>query len=157
MLNKALYMALLALSTSTISLAYATNLPQISLTTIGNSEIDLAWQEKDRMFRTWVEFSNFNPNDKSFVMQIIQSETGKIIENSKIQVMTNSQNLLIDFNSFVIYLINDVDICENEDFDSETMSWDECRPMTGKYEMRVLTNDGSVQASTSFTVIDTRE
>jgi hypothetical protein len=147
---------LFALSTVTISLAYASDQPQISLTNAGNSQIDLAWEEKDRMVRTWTEFSNFNPNDGSFGMQIIQSETGKIVSESTINVMTNSQNPLISFNTFVLYAVNAQDICQNDEFDAEIMSLKECNPLTGQYEMMISTNDSTVVNSTPFTIIDTR-
>ncbi len=147
---------LFALSTVTISMAYASNQPQISLTNAGDSQIDLAWEEKDRMVRTWTEFSNFNPNDGSFVMQIIQSETGKIVSESTINVMTNSQNSSISFNTFVLYAVNAQDICQNNEFDAEIMSLEECNPLTGQYEMMISTNDGTVVNSTPFTIIDTR-
>ncbi len=147
---------LFVLSTVTISMAYASNPPQISLTNAGNSEIDLAWEEKDRMVRTWTEFSNFNPNDGSFVMQIIQSETGKIVSESTINVMTNSQNSSISFNTFVLYAVSAKAICQNDEFDGEIMSLEECNPLTGQYEMMISTNDGTVVNSTPFTIIDTR-
>lgn len=147
---------LVALTTVTFSMAYASSLPHISLTNVGNSEIDLAWEEKDRMVRVWTEFSNFNPNDGSFLMQIIQFETGKIVSESIINVMTNSQSTSINFRSFVLYAVNADDICQNEEFDADTMSFQECNPLTGKYEMMVSTNDGKIVKSTAFTIIDTR-
>ncbi len=147
---------LFALSTVTISLAYASDQPQISLTNAGNSQIDLAWEEKDRMVRTWTEFSNFNPNDGSFVMQIIQSETGKIVSESTINVMTNSQNSSISFNTFVLYAVNAQDICQNDEFDAKIISLEECNPLTGQYEMMISSNDGTVVNSTPFTIMDTR-
>ena len=148
---------LLTLITVTISLAYASSQPQISLTNAGNSEIDLAWEEKDRMVRTWTEFSNFNPNDGSFIMQIIQFETGKIVSESKINVMTNSQSASISFNTFVLYAVNAEDVCENEEFDAGIMSLEECNPVTGQYKMRVSTNDGTVVKSITFTIIDSQK
>ncbi len=147
---------LFALATVTISMAHASSQPQISLTSVGNSEINLAWEEKDRMIRIWTEFSNFNPNDGSFIMQIIQAETGKIVSESTINVMTNSENSAISFNTFVLYAINAEDICQNDQFNAEIMSLDECMPSTGQYEMRILTNDGSVSQSTQFTISDSR-
>jgi len=147
---------LFVLTTVPISMAYASNQPQISLTNTGSSEIDLAWDEKDRMIRTWTEFSNFNQNDGSFLMQIIQTETGKIVSESTINVMTNSQNASINFNTFVLYLVNAEDICQNDEFDAEIMSLEQCSPITGQYEMMVSTNDGVVIKSTTFTIIDTR-
>jgi len=145
-----------ALATVTMSIAYASNQPQISLTNAGNSEIDLAWEEKDKMVRVWTEFSNFNPNDGSFAMQIIQSETGKVVSESTINVMTNSENSAISFNTFVLYAINAEDICQNDQFDAGIMSLEECNPLTGQYEMRVSTNDGTEVKSITFTIIDTR-
>ena len=148
---------LLTLTTVTISMSYASSQSQISLTNTGNSEIDLAWEEKDRMVRTWTEFSNFNPNDGSFIMQIIQSETGKIVSESKINVMTNSQSASISFNTFVLYAVNAEDVCENEEFDAGIMSLEECNPVTGQYKMRVSTNDGTVVKSITFTIIDSQK
>ena len=148
---------LLTLTTVTISMAYASSQPQISLTNAGNYEIDLAWEEKDRMVRTWTEFSNFNPNDGSFIMQIIQFETGKIVSESKINVMTNSQSASISFNTFVLYAVNAEDVCENEEFDAGIMSLEECNPVTGQYKMRVSTNDGTVVKSITFTIIDSQK
>jgi len=147
---------LVALATITVSLAYASSQTQISLTNITGNEIDLAWEEKDRILRIWTEFSNFNPDDESFAMQIIQSETGKVVSESTINVMTNSENSAISFNTFVLYAVNAEDICQNDQFDAEIMSLDECMPSTGQYEMRILTNDGSVSQSTQFTISDSR-
>ena len=151
-----LMVLLFALSAATISMAYASSQPQISLTTAGNSEIDLAWEEKDRIVRIWTEFSNFNPNDDSFIMQIIQRETGKIVSESKINVMTNSQSASISFNTFVLYAVNAEDICENDEFDAGIMSQEECNPLTGPYEMRVSTNDGTAIKSITFTIINSQ-
>lgn len=145
-----------ALTTVTITMAHASNQPQISLTNNGNSEIDLAWEEKDRMFRTWTEFYNFNPNDGSFIMKIIHSKTEKIVSESTINVMTNSQKSTINFNTFVLYAVNAIDICQNEEFDVETMPIEACNPLAGQYEMVVSTNDGSVVKSTPFTIINTQ-
>lgn len=148
--------ALFSLATLTFSLAQASSPTQISLTSYGNTQIDLAWDEKDQMIRTWTEFSNFDPSNGSFVMQVIQKETGKVVSESSINVMTTSKSSSIDFNSFVLYMVNAQDICQNEKFDPNTMSWQECNPMTGQYEMQISTNDGSVVESTPFTIADTR-
>jgi len=152
-----LLVLLFALTTVTISMVHASTQPQIYLTNTGNSEIDLALDEKDRIVRTWTEFSNFNPNDGSFIMQIIQAETGKIVSESTINVMTNSKNSAISFNTFVLYAVNAEDICQNDQFDARNMSLEECIPSIGQYEMRISTNDGSVSQSTQFTISDSRE
>jgi len=147
---------LVALATLTVSLAQASNQTIISLTNTTGDEIDLAWDEKDRILRIWTEVSNFNPDDKSFAMQIIQSETGKVVSESTINVMTNSENSVISFNTFVLYAVTVEDICQNDQFDAEIMSFEECIPLTGQYEMQISTNDGTVSQSTPFTITDSR-
>lgn len=148
----ALAVLLVALATVTVSMAHAATLPHISLTNVGESVIDLAWEDKDRMVRTWTEFYNFNPNDGSFNMYIIQVDSEKIVSDSKINVMTNSQNSAINFNTFVLYAVNDEDICQNE----ESTSVEDCNPLTGEYEMVISTSDGTAVNTTHFTIIDSR-
>jgi len=148
--------AIFALATISVTMAYTSSPTQIALTSVGNSEIDLAWNEGDRLVRTWTEFSNFNPNDGSFVVKIIQSETRKVVSDSTVQVITQSQSSTIDFNSFVMYMVNAEDICQNENFDAKTSAWTECDPLIGQYEMQVSTNDGNVVGSTTFTIVDSR-
>jgi len=148
--------AIFALATISVTMAYTSSPTQIALTSVGNSEIDLAWNEGDRLVRTWTEFSNFNPNDGSFVVKIIQSETRKVVSDSTVQVITQSQSSTIDFNSFVMYMVNAEDICQNENFDAKTSAWTECDPLIGQYEMQVSTNDGTVVGSTTFTIVDSR-
>lgn len=147
---------LFALTTAAVSLASASNQSQIFLTNAGNSEIDLAWDEKDRMLRVWTEYHNFNPLDGSFDMKIVQTETGKIVSDSTINVMTNSQESLIHFNTFVLYAVNAEDICQNEEFNPEIMPLEACDPLIGEYEMQVSSKDGSTVSSSAFTIIDTR-
>lgn len=148
---------LFALTAVTVSLASASNQSQILLTNAGNSEIDLAWEEKDRMLRVWTEFYNFNPVDGSFIMEIIHTETGKIVSDSTINVMTNSQKSSIHFNTFVLYAVNAEDICQNEEYDARIMPVEECNPLTGEYEMQVSSLNGEAVSSSAFTIIDTRE
>jgi len=148
--------AIFALATISVTMAYASSSTQIELTSLGNSEIDLAWNEGDRLVRTWTEFSNFNPDDGSFAVKIIQPDTGKVVSASTIQVITQSQSSAIDFNSSVMYMVNAEDICQNENFDAKTSAWTECDPLTGQYEMQVSTNDGAVLGSTTFTTVDSR-
>lgn len=158
MISKIPMLALLfALTTVTVSLASASNQSQIFLTNAGTSEIDLAWEDKDRMLRIWTEYHNFNPVDGSFDMKIIQTETGKVVSDSTINVMTNSQESLIHFNTFVLYAVNAEDICQNEEYDARIMPLEECNPLTGEYEMQVSSIDGNTVSSSAFTIIDTRE
>ncbi len=150
------FIALMALATFTVSLVQASSQTQISLTNTTGNEIDLAWEEKDRILRVWTEFSNFNPEDMSFVMEIVQSETGKVVSESTINVMTNSENSAISFNTFVLYAVNAEDICQNDQFDAEIVSLEECLPLTGQYEMQISTNSGAVSQSTPFVISDSR-
>jgi len=149
--------ALFAVATIMIPLAQASSPTQIALNSYGNTEVDLAWDDNKQMISTWTSVSNFDPNDKSFTMQIVQSETGNVVAETPIIVLTNSLNSSIDFNLFIKYQVNAEDICQNEEFDSSTPSLQDCNPLTGQYEMQVSTNDGSVVESTTFTIVDTRE
>lgn len=148
--------AIFALATLSVTMAHASSPTQISLASFGSTEIDLAGNEGDRLVRSWSEFSNFNPSDGSFAIQIVQAETGKVVSDSAVQVMTTSKNSAIDFNSFVMYMVNAEDICQNEDFDANTSALADCNPLTGQYEMQVSTNDDSVVGSTTFTIVDSR-
>jgi hypothetical protein len=148
--------ALFSLVAMSASMAHASSPTQIALTSYGNTEVDLAWDDKDRVIRTWTQFSSFDPSDGSFSMQIIQQETGKVVSESSIKVMTTSQDSSIDFNSFVLYRVNAIDICQNEEFDPDTMPWQECNPLIGQYEMQISTNNGAVVESTPFTIVDSR-
>jgi hypothetical protein len=147
--------ALLVLATVTVSAAQASVQTQISLTNFWDTEFDLAGSEADRLLRVWSEFSDFNAGDGSFTMQIVQTETGKIVYESTSQVLTSSTSSEIDFNSFVAYVVNEDDICQNENFDPDNPAVS-CDPLTGAYEMRVLTNDGSVTESSQFSIVDSR-
>ena len=145
-----------AIATIMIPLAQASSPTQIALTSYGNTEVDLAWDDNRQMISTWTSVSNFDPNDKSFTMQIVQTETGNVVAETPIIVLTNSQSSSIDFNVFIKYQVNAEDICQNAEFDSSKPSLQECNPLTGQYEMQISTNDGSVVESTTFTIIDTR-
>ena len=70
--------------------------------------------------------------------------------------MTNSQEPLIHFDTFVLYAVNAEDICQNEEFDARIMPLEECNPLTGEYEMLISSKDGSEVSSSGFTIIDTR-
>lgn len=148
--------AIFALAAISFTMAHASSQTQISLASFGNTDIDLAWSDQDRIIKSWTSFSNFNPSDGSFTMQIVQSETGKVVADSTIQLITQSKSSAIDFNSFVMYMVSAEDICQNEKFDAETSAWQECNPLTGQYEMHVSTNDGLVVESTTFTIVDSR-
>ena len=145
--------AIFALVAISFTMAHASSQTQISLASIGNTEIDLAWDDQNRLIRSWSEVSSFNPADGSLTMQIVQTETGKVVSDTAMQVMTSSQSSTIDFNSFVIYMVNAEDICQN---DVGTSTNQECDPLLGEYEMHVSTNDGSVVGSTTFTIVDSR-
>ena len=148
--------AILVLATISIGMVEATSGTVIDVSPFGNTQIDLALDENDRLIRGWTEISNFQANDGSFIMQIVDIETQKIVSESTIHVMTTSQNSLINFNSFVFYLVNQDDICQNESLDGSILPLEQCDPKLGLYEMRVTTNDGLAFGSTTFEILDSR-
>ena len=148
---------LFAIATIMIPLAQAVSPTEIELTSVGNTQVDLAWDKSERMISTWTSVSNYDKNDKSFTMKIVQEETGDVVAETPISVITNSQSSSIDFNLFIKYRVNAEDICQNEQYDASQPSLQECNPLTGAYEMQVSADDGSVVESTTFTIVDTRE
>ena len=149
--------ALFAIATMMIPLAQATSPTSIELTSLGNPQVDLAWEKKDRMISSWTSVSNYDKDDTSLTMQIVQGETGAVVAETPISVITNSESQSIDFNLFIKYRVNAEDICQNEEYDSSNPALHECNPLTGAYEMQVSAADGSVVESTTFTIVDTRE
>jgi len=148
---------LFAIATIMIPLAQAASPTEIELTSVGNTQVDLAWEKSERMISTWTSVSNYDKNDKSFTMQIVQTETGNVVAETPISVITNSQSSSIDFNLFIKYRVNAEDICQNEEYNASEPALQECNPLTGAYEMQVSADDGSVVESTTFTIVDTRE
>ena len=146
---------LFALAFITIPLAQASEEPSLDLTLVGDSVLDLNSLDKDRMVRVYAEFANFDPSDEYFVLEIIQSSTGKIVSESVVNVQSTS-NSLISFNSFVHYKVNPQDICADEGPDNEIQT--KCTNiMTGDYQIQITTKDQSITKSEKFSIIDTRE
>jgi len=144
-----------AVAAAAIPLAQAAESVQLDTTLVGDSVIDLNWDDKDRLVRVYSQFSNFDIDDKYFTMNVIQSSTGSIVASSQISVFSTADGL-VDFNSFVAYMVNDRDICT---YDMSEASEDAvCTDvMTGDYELEVTTRDGTVTASETFSITDTRE
>ena len=149
--------ALFAIATMMIPLAQAASPTEIELTSVGNTEVDLDWDKSERMISTWTSVSNYDKNDKSLTMTIVQQETGNVVAETPISVVTNSESSSIDFNLFIKYRVNAEDICQNEEYDASQPALNDCNPLTGVYEMQVSANDGTVVESTTFTIVDTRE
>jgi len=145
---------MLVIATSIFPIASATAPTNLEISLVGNSEIDLDWEEKDRILRTWVSFENFEPNDGNYKMEIIQTSTGNLVSESEIRVWS-TVDTPVNFGSFSLYLVDEFDICQDaeaaEDEDSEN-----CNPMTGDYEMKVSTKDGSVNQRVPFSIVDSR-
>jgi len=127
----------------TIPLAYASGTTEVTVTTVGSSVIDLDSLEKDRMVRVYAEFVDFDISDGHFLMNIIQSSTGKIISESQIYVASTAEGM-INFNSHVVYMISDNAIKTGN-------------VMTGDYQMQITTKDGSAVEYIPFSIIDTRK
>ena len=142
-----------AFAVISIPLAQAADSPAIDSTLVGNSEIDLNWEEKDRVVRAFAQFNDFDIDDRSFTMDIIQSSTGKTVASSNVYVYSTSDGL-VDFGSMVSYMVNDRDICTYDM--SEADEDDVCtNVMTGAYEMVISTKAGE-SVSEQFSIVDNR-
>ncbi len=126
----------------------------LDTTLVGSHVVDLNWDEKDRLVRVYAEFTNFDIRDGYFNMNIIQSSTGNTVASSEINVYSTSDGK-VDFNSFVLYMVNDRDICSYDMSDAEENVV--CSDViTGDYEFKVTTLDSAVSSSEIFFIIDTR-
>ncbi len=87
-------------------------------------------------------------------MNVIQSSTGNTVASSQIHVYSTAEGL-VDFNSFVSYMVNDRDICTYDmtDADADAVCLD---VMTGDYELQVTSRDGTVSATEAFSISDSR-
>jgi len=138
----------------TVPLAYAASGPQLGISLVSGFEIDLDSADKDRMVHTWVSFSNFDPSDKFYTIEIIQSETGNTVSTNEVYVFS-TVDTPVTFGSFGLYVVEELDLCENEEA-MENEDVENCNPVTGDYQMKISTRDGSVSESVGFSVIDTR-
>lgn len=136
-----------------IPLAQAADSPAVDSTLVSNSEFDLNWEEKDRIVRAFAQFNDFDINDRSFDMDIVQSSTGNTVASSQVNVYSTSEGL-VDFGSMVSYMVNDRDICA---YDMSEAEEDEvCTDvMTGNYEMIISTKSGQ-STSEQFNIVDNR-
>ena len=128
--------------TASLPFAYASSGTSFEVKQVGDSVIDLNSLQKDRTIRAYVQFSDFDLNDKFFTMQVVDANSGDLVRDFEIQVGSNASGL-VDFNSFVTYLVSD-EALENEDVE------------TGDYEMQISTRDGSVTQSIPFSIVDSR-
>ncbi len=143
-----------AFAAITLPLAHASESVQLDTTLVGNSAFDLNWEDKDKLVRVYAQFANFDMDDKYFTMNVIQSSTGNTVASSQIHVYSTAEEL-VDFNSFVSYMVNDRDICTYDMTFAEED--DVCLDvMTGDYEIQVTSRDGTVAASEAFSISDTR-
>ena len=143
-----------AFAAITLPLAHAAESVQLDTTLVGSSAFDLNWEDKDQLVRVYAQFANYDMNDKYFEMNVIQSDTGNIVASSQIHVYSTAKDT-VDFNSFVSYMVNDRDICTYDMTDAEEE--DVCLDvMTGDYELLVTSRDGTVAASETFSISDTR-
>lgn len=147
---------IIALAVLAIPLAQASQESLLDLTLVGNSVIDLNALEKDRMLRAYAEFVNFDPSDEYFLMEIIQEATGKTVSESVINVQSTSESL-INFNSFVYYMVNEHDICADEIESKNEIQTDCSNIMTGEYLIKVISKDQNIIKTEKFSIIDTRE
>ena len=143
-----------AFAAITLPLAHASESIQLDTTLVGNSAFDLNWEDKDQLVRVYAQFANYDMDDKYFEMNVIQSSTGNTVASSQIHVYSTAKDL-VDFNSFVSYMVNDRDICT---YDMTGAQEDAvCLDvMTGDYELQVTSRDGTVSATEAFSISDSR-
>ena len=125
-------------SFSTSNLVFAQESTQINLTTIGTSVIDLDSLEKDRVIRTFAEFSNFDLSHKFYVMEILERSSGYVMYRSEIIVGSTASGL-VSFNSHVIYVITDEMLEEGS-------------VIPGDYQMQIKNKNESVIDYVDFTI-----
>lgn len=121
-------------------MAYGSEETDFQLTREGIAVINLQSHELNRMVHAYVEFTNFDLNDKYFLMKIVNSETNFVTAEYKIFVGSTSTGP-VDFNSVVFYVVTD-----------EALENDNIQP--GKYNMQISTKDGSLTKSVQFLIVD---
>ena len=89
-------------------------------------------------------------------MEIIQASSGETVSESVINVQSTLTSL-INFNSFVYYMINENDICADERESENEIMTDCSNVMTGDYIIQIASKDQSITESEKFSIIDTRE
>ena len=147
----------LAFAAISIPLAQAAESPELDTSLVGNSVVDLNWEDKDRLVRVYATFTNFDSNDGYFTMNVVNADSGKTVADSVIQVATTATGS-VNFNSFVSYMVNSQDICADELTYDANGEVEECmNVMTGDYELQVTNRDGTVAQTETFSIIDNRE
>ena len=76
-------------------------------------QIDLAWEDKDRMVRVWAQVTNYDLGDGYFTMSIT-NPNGDTVRDNNIEVYSTATSGAVNFGSFVTYMVNDLDICQDE-------------------------------------------
>ena len=146
-----------AFAAISIPLAQAAESPQLDTNLVGNSVVDLNWEEKDRMVRVYATFTNFESTDGYFTMKVVNADSDETVANSVINVATTATGS-VNFNSFVQYMVNSQDICVDEVTVDVNGEVEECyNVMTGDYELQVTNRDGTVTQTEAFSIIDNRE
>jgi hypothetical protein len=134
---KFIYLApLLALVIMPLSLAYANEETQIKITIDGSSIINLS--SPNKMVRATIEVLNYDPQDGSYIMQVTQLSTQKVVSDKEILVsyLTNAK-----WGTQVAYLVDEYHLGKDG------------QEVTGEYEIQIKPELGTAVAKTNFTVI----
>ena len=131
---------------------YGESLVQIQTTMYGNYVFDINSEDKDRIVRVYSQIANFDMDEEYFTINIVQSSTGDIVKSTQQNVYSTSKGV-VNFNSFLFYLVDDRDICA---IDTDDLGENQACPeiMTGKYELQIQSRDGSTSSSEPFWVTD---
>jgi hypothetical protein len=109
---------------------------EITVSLIGKSVINL--DDINRLIRAYVDVTNFDPSEGSYLMKIIHISTGTIISEQEILIReTGNDKAGVN----VAYLVNDDDVYTNG------------TSIQGEYQILVTTESGSSVGSTTFSII----
>ncbi|MCG8331179.1 MAG: response regulator transcription factor, partial [Chitinophagales bacterium] len=102
---------------------------------LGNYVFDVNAEDKDRIVRVYTQVSNFDMDQQYFTINIIQSETGDIVKSTQQYVYSTSKDV-VNFNSFMFYMVDDRELCA---ISLEDLGENQACPdvMTGKYELQI--------------------
>ncbi len=109
---------------------------EITVSLIGNSIINL--DDINRLVRAYVDVTNFDPSEGSYLMKIIHHSTNTVISEQEIMIReTGNDKAGVN----VAYMVDEDDIYTNG------------TSVQGEYQILVTTESGSSSGSTIFSII----
>jgi len=119
-----------------ITMSQASELTEISVSIIGDSEISV---DSSKLIRADVEVKNFDPaGDGFYFMKIIQLSTGKVLSETEIQPMNRGNEI---WGVQIAYWLDENKVGISKD------------DLIGDYEMLIRTEYGTATAKTTFSIL----